>query len=238
MHPIVLSSKEKAMQDKPLFNSQAIGIEAGTSANSVLRNTYMLLALTLALSAVTAGVAMAAGIGYGMAMVFNLVALGLLMFVLPRTANSANGLVTVFAFTGLMGAGLGPLLNHYLHMAGGGQLILQALGGTALVFFGLSAYVLTTRKDFSFAGGFLMVGMMVVLLAGIANIFFHMPAVYLAINAAIVLLMSVSILFHTSAIIHGGERNYIMATVSLYLAVYNLFVSLLQLLGVFGGRDD
>lgn len=225
------------MQDKPLFNSQAIGIEAAAPTNSVLRNTYMLLAMTLAFSAVTAGISMAAGVGFGMALVFNLIALVLLMFVLPRTANSAKGLITVFAFTGLMGAGLGPLLNHYLHMAGGGQLIMQALGGTALVFFGLSAYVLTTRKDFSFAGGFLMVGMIVVLLAGIANIFFQMPAVHLAINAAVVLLMSVAILFHTSAIIHGGERNYILATVSLYLAVYNLFVSLLQLLGVFGSDD-
>lgn len=225
------------MQDKPIFNNQAIGIESAVSINSVLKNTYMLLALTLALSTVTAGVAMAAGIGFGMGLVFNLIALGLLMFVLPRTANSAKGLVTVFAFTGLMGAGIAPLLNHYLHMAGGGQLIMQALGGTALVFFALSAYALTTRKDFSFAGGFLMVGMVVVMLAGIANIFFHMPAVSLAINAAIVLLMSVAILYHTSSIIHGGERNYIMATVSLYLAVYNLFVSLLQLLGVFGSDD-
>jgi modulator of FtsH protease len=225
------------MQDKPIFNSQAIGIEATTSTNSVLRNTYMLLAMTLAFSAVTAGVAMAAGIGFGMALVFNLIALVLLMFVLPRTANSANGLITVFAFTGLMGAGLGPLLNHYLHMAGGGQIVLQALGGTAVVFFGLSAYVLTTRKDFSFAGGFLMIGMIVVMLAGIANIFFQMPAVHLALNAAIVLLMSIAILFHTSAIVNGGERNYILATVSLYLAIYNLFVSLLQLLGVFGSDD-
>jgi modulator of FtsH protease len=225
------------MQDKPIFNSQAIGIEATTSTNSVLRNTYMLLAMTLAFSAVTAGIALAAGVGFGLGLAFNLAAIGLLWFVLPRTANSANGLITVFGITGLLGAGLGPLLNHYLHMAGGGQLVLQALGGTALVFFGLSAYALTTRKDFSFAGGFLMVGMIVVLMAGIANIFFQVPAAYLAINAAIVLLMSVAILFHTSAIIHGGERNYIMATVSLYMAIYNLFVSLLQLLGVFGSDD-
>lgn len=225
------------MQDKPLFNSQAIGIEATASTNSVLRNTYMLLAMTLAFSALTAGIALAVGIGYGLGLAFNLIAIGLLWFVLPRTANSANGLLAVFAITGLLGAGLGPLLNHYLHMAGGGQLVLQALGGTALVFFGLSAYALTTRKDFSFAGGFLMVGIIVVLMAGIANIFFQVPAVYLAINAAIVLLMSVAILFHTSAIIHGGERNYIMATISLYMAIYNLFVSLLQLLGVFGSDD-
>lgn len=225
------------MQDKQIFNAQAIGIESAAPVNNVLKNTYLLLAMTLALSAVTAGVAMAAGIGFGMALVLNLVALGLMMFVLPRTANSSKGLITVFAFTGLMGAGLGPILNHYLHTAGGGQIVMQALAGTALVFFALSGYVLTTRKDFSFAGGFLMVGLIVVLMAGIANIFLQMPAVSLAVNAAIILLMSVSILFHTSAIIHGGERNYIMATVSLYLAIYNLFVSLLQLLGVFGSDD-
>jgi len=225
------------MQDKQIFNAQAIGIETATPINSVLKNTYLLLAMTLALSAATAGIAMAAGIGFGMSLVFNLIAFGLMMFVLPRTANSSNGLITVFAFTGLMGAGLGPILNHYLHMVGGGQIVLQALAGTALVFFALSGYVLTTRKDFSFAGGFLMVGLMVVLLASIANIFLHMPAMSLAVNAAIVLLMSVSILFHTSAIIHGGERNYIMATVSLYLAIYNMFLTLLQLLGIFSSDD-
>ena len=225
------------MQDKPIFNSQAFGIESTAEVSNVLKNTYLLLAMTLTVSALTAWAAVAVGIGYGTALVFNLISFGLLMFVLPRTANSGNGVITVFAFTALMGAGLGPMLNHYLHVAGGGQLIMQALGGTALVFFALSAYVLTTRKDFSFTGGFLMTGLIVVLLAGIANIFFHMPAIYLAMNAAIILLMSVSILFHTSQIIHGGERNYLMATVSLYLALYNMFVSLLQLLGIFGSDD-
>ncbi len=225
------------MQDKPIFNSVAIGIESAKPVDKVLKNTYLLLSMTLAFSAVCAGLSMAINVGFGIALVFNLIALAVLYFVLPKTANSSRGLATVFAFTGLMGAGLGPILNHYLHMAGGGQLVLNALGGTAAVFLALSAYVLTTRKDFSFTGGSLMTGLIVVLIASLANIFFQVPAVYLAVNAAVVLLMSVAILFHTSEIIHGGERNYIMATVSLYLAIYNLFVSLLQLLGALGSDD-
>ena len=142
----------------------------------------------------------------------------------------------MFAFTGLMGASLGYTLNFYLGVAGPG-LIMEALGATALVFFALSGYALTTKKDFSFMGGFLVVGLVVVLVAAIANIFFAVPAVSLAISAAIVFIMSGFILFDTSRIIHGGETNYIRATVSLYLNIYNLFTSILHLLGAFGGDD-
>ena len=142
----------------------------------------------------------------------------------------------MFAFTGLMGASLGYTLNFYLGVAGPG-LIMEALGATALVFFALSGYVLTTKKDFSFMGGFLVVGSVVVLVAAIANIFFAVPAVSLAISAAIVFIMSGFILFDTSRIIHGGETNYIRATVSLYLNIYNLFTAILHLLGAFGGDD-
>ncbi|WP_281557218.1 Bax inhibitor-1/YccA family protein [Thalassomonas sp. RHCl1] len=203
--------------------------------NKVLRNTYMLLSMTLAFSAVTAGVSMAMGLSHIAALVMTLVAFGLL-FVVNKQADKANGIFWIFAFTGLMGASLGPMLNMYAAMPNGGSLIMQALGGTALIFFSLSAYALTTKKDFSFMGGFLMVGLIVAIIASIANIFFAIPALSLAISSAIILIMSGLILFDTSRIIHGGERNYIRATVSLYLNIYNIFTSLLHLLGAL--NDD
>ncbi len=203
--------------------------------NKVLRNTYMLLAMTLAFSAVCAGIAMAVGIGPMMSLGMTIGAF-ITLFVVQKKAESASGIYWVFLFTGLMGASLGYTLNFYLGVAGPG-LIMEALGATALVFFALSGYVLTTKKDFSFLGGFLMVGLVVAIIAGIANIFFAIPAVSLAISAAIVFIMSGLILFDTSRIIHGGETNYIRATVSLYLNIYNLFVSMLHLLGAFGGDD-
>ena len=183
--------------------------------NKVLRNTYMLLAMTLAFSAVCAGIAMAVGISPMMSLVMTIGAF-ITLFVVQKKADSASGIYWVFAFTGLMGASLGYTLNFYLGVAGPG-LIMEALGATALVFFALSGYALTTKKDFSFMGGFLVVGLVVVLVAAIANIFFAVPAVSLAISAAIVFIMSGFILFDTSRIIHGGETNYIRATVSLYL---------------------
>jgi modulator of FtsH protease len=161
----------------------------------------------------------------------------LLWFVLPRTANSAMGLAVVFGVTGLLGFGLGPLLNAYLNTANGSQIIMTALGGTGIIFLALSAYALTTKRDFSFMGGMLMVGMIVVVIAAIANIFLAMPALSLTISAIVILLMSGFILYDTGRIVNGGETNYILATVSLYLSIYNIFVSLLQLLGIFGGDD-
>lgn len=204
--------------------------------NKVLKNTYMLLSMTLAFSAVTAGISMAMGLSHMVALVMTLVAFGLL-FVVNKKADQASGIFWIFAFTGLMGASLGPMLNHYAAMPGGPSLIMQALGGTALIFFALSGYALTSKKDFSFMGGFLMVGLIVALIAGIANIFFQIPALSLALSAAIIMIMSGLILFDTSRIIHGGETNYIRATVSLYLNIYNIFVHLLHLLGVFGSDD-
>ncbi|MCB4437229.1 Bax inhibitor-1/YccA family protein [Alteromonas sp. McT4-15] len=203
--------------------------------NKVLRNTYMLLAMTLAFSAVCAGIAMAVGISPMMSLVMTICAF-ITLFVVQKKADSASGIYWVFAFTGLMGASLGYTLQYYLAFAGPG-LIMEALGATALVFFALSGYALTTKKDFSFMGGFLVVGLVVVLVAAIANIFFAVPAVSLAISAAIVFIMSGFILFDTSRIIHGGETNYIRATVGLYLNIYNLFTSILHLLGAFGGDD-
>jgi modulator of FtsH protease len=204
--------------------------------NKVLRNTYMLLAMTLVFSAVCAGITMAMGIGPMMSLGMTIGAF-VTLFIVQKKADSASGLFWVFAFTGLLGGSLGFILNAYMGLANGPALILQALGGTALIFFGLSAYVLTTKKDFSFMGGFLMVGLMVVVIAAIANIFFAVPAVSLALSAAIVFIMSGLILFDTSRIIHGGETNYIRATVSMYLNIYNLFTALLHLLGAFGNDD-
>ncbi|PKH88183.1 BAX inhibitor (BI)-1/YccA family protein [Colwellia sp. Bg11-28] len=204
--------------------------------NKVLRNTYMLLSMTLAFSAVTAGVSMAMNLSHGVALVMMLVAFGL-MFVVNKKADSASGVYWIFAFTGLMGASLGPMLSAYAAMDGGPAMIMQALGGTALIFFALSGYALTSKKDFSFMGGFLMVGLIVVVVASLANIFFQIPALSLAVSAAVIMIMSGLILYDTSRIINGGERNYIRATVSLYLNIYNIFVHLLSLLGVFGSDD-
>ena len=204
--------------------------------NKVLKNTYMLLSMTLAFSAVTAGVSMAMGLSHMAALVMTLVSFGLL-FVVNKNADKASGIFWIFAFTSLMGASLGPMLNYYAAMPNGASLIMQALGGTALIFFALSGYALTSKKDFSFMGGFLMVGLIVAVIAMVANIFFQIPALSLAISAAIIMIMSGLILFDTSRIIHGGETNYIRATVSLYLNIYNIFVHLLSLLGVFGGDD-
>ena len=204
--------------------------------NKVLKNTYMLLSMTLAFSAVTAGISMAMGLPHMAALVMTLISFGLL-FVVNKNADKASGIFWIFAFTGLMGASLGPMLSHYASMPNGTSLILQALGGTALIFFALSGYALTSKKDFSFMGGFLMVGLIVVIVASLANIFFQIPALSLAISSAVIMIMSGLILFDTSRIINGGETNYIRATVSLYLNIYNIFVHLLHLLGVFGGDD-
>jgi modulator of FtsH protease len=224
------------MQDKSLSNINAPGMESVLSTNRVLKKTYRLRSMTLVFSAVTAGISMSMGLGHGTAMILMLVGFGLL-FVVNRTADSSKGLIAIFAFTGVMGASLGPMLNYYLAMPNGPALVMQALGGTAVIFFGLSAYALTTRKDFSFMGGFLMVGLLVAVVAMIANIFLNIPALSLTISAAVVMIMSGLILFDTSRIINGGETNYIRATVSLYLSIYNLFIHLLHLLTAFGGDD-
>ncbi|MBS3804652.1 MAG: Bax inhibitor-1/YccA family protein [Oleiphilaceae bacterium] len=213
---------------------KATGISA--EATKVLRNTYTLLAMTLLFSAAMAGVSMAVGLGRGAGLICMLASLALIWFVLPRTANSSAGIGVVFAFTGLLGLSLGPTLSYYLDFANGGQIVMQAMGGTALVFLTLSGYVLTTRKDFSFMRGMLVAGMAVVIIgmigALVASMFgVDMSAFSLALSGAIVLLMSGFILYDTSRIVNGGETNYIMATTGLYLSIYNLFVSLLHILG-------
>lgn len=205
-------------------------------ANKVLRNTYALLAMTLLFSAATAGISM----------VFNLPHPGLLLtmvgyfgllFLTQALSNSPWGILSVFALTGFMGFTLGPIVNAYLALPNGGQIVTTALGGTAIVFLGLSGYTLTTRKNFSFLGNFLFVGILVGFLAGLGAVFFDMPALSLAVSCMFVLLMSGLILYETSNIIHGGQTNYILATVTLYVSIYNLFTSLLHILGFAGSND-
>ena len=224
------------MQDKGIYDLNVPGMESALSTNKILRNTYMLLAMTLTFSAVMAGVAIAINLPQGAALILMLVGFGLL-FAVHKMADTSKGIYAIFAFTGVMGASIGPMLNFYLSMPGGPALVLQALGGTALIFFSLSAYTLTTRKDFSFLGGFLMTGLLVVIVAMIANIFLQIPALSLSMSAGIVMIMSGLILYDTSRIINGGETNYIRATVSLYLNIYNIFIHLLHLLTAFGGDD-
>ncbi|NMG14584.1 Bax inhibitor-1/YccA family protein [Aromatoleum bremense] len=201
------------------------------STNRVIRNTYMLLSLTLAFSALTAGASLALGLPHP-GIIVTLVGYFGLLFLTTKFRDSGLGILFVFALTGFMGYTLGPILSHYLAMPNGGQVVMQAMGGTAAIFLGLSAYALTSRKDFSFMGGFLVVGILVAFLAGLGAIFFEMPGLSLAVSAMFVLLMSGLILYETSNIIHGGETNYVMATVTLYVSIYNLFTSLLHILGV------
>lgn len=207
------------------------------ATNKVLRNTYWLLSMTLFFSAMTAGLAMYLDLPpFGI--IVTLVGFYGLLFLTQKFSDSAIGLLWVFALTGFMGLTLGPILNMYLKaFSNGHELIIMALGGTGAIFLGLSAYALTTRKDFSYMGGFLFTGVLVAFLAGIGAVVFSLPLLSLAVSAAFVLLMSGMILWETSNIIHGGETNYIRATVSLYVSLYNLFLSLLQILGVFGGDD-
>jgi modulator of FtsH protease len=161
-----------------------------------------------------------------------------LLFLTSKFQNSSLGLVFVFALTGFMGYTLGPIISSYLTMfSNGSELVMMAMGGTGVIFLGLSGYALTTRKDFSFMGASLMIGILVAFLAGLAAIFFNMPALSLGVSVMFILLMSGLILYETSNIIHGGETNYIMATVTLFVSIFNLFTSLLHLLGAFAGED-
>lgn len=200
--------------------------------SKLFRNTYTLLAMTLAFSALVAFTSMSLNLPHP-GLIITLVGFYGLLFLTSKLRNSAWGLVSTFVFTGFLGYTLGPILNAYLSLPNGGQLVTMALGLTALVFFGLSAYAILTRKDFSFLSGFIMAGFIVLLGAVVASFFFQMSGLQLAISAGFVLFSSAVILYQTSAIIHGGEDNYIMATITLFVSIYNLFLSLLQLLGIF-----
>lgn len=206
------------------------------SSNRVLRNTYLLLSATLLFSAAMAGVAMAVGMPY-LGPVITLVGYFGLLFLTYRLRNSAAGIGAVFALTGFMGLTLGPILSAYLtSVPNGGELVMTSLGITGLLFAGLSAYTIRSRRDFSFMGGFLTVGLFGLLGVIIVGFFVDLSAFQMAISSAVVLLMAGYILYETSAIIHGGQTNYILATVSLYVSIYNIFVNLLALLGM--GSDD
>ena len=209
---------------------------AATPVDKVLRNTYGLLALTLAFSAVTAGFSMAFNLPHP-GLIITLVGFYGLLFGIHKTANSGLGLVLTFALTGFMGYTIGPILNAYLSLANGGTIVASAFGLTAFTFLGLSGYVLTTRKDMSFLAGFITAGFFVLIGAMVLGFFVNMPGLHLAISAGFVLFSSAAILFQTSAIIHGGERNYILATVTLFVSIYNLLLSLLSLLGAGFGEE-
>ncbi|MDT8371466.1 MAG: Bax inhibitor-1/YccA family protein [Gammaproteobacteria bacterium] len=206
------------------------------ATNKLLRNTYSLLAMTLVFSAMTAGLSMAFNLPHP-GLIITLVGYFGLLFLTTKLRNSVWGIASVFALTGFMGLTLGPIINAYLGLPNGSEIVMQALGGTGIIFLALSAYAVKSEKDFSFMGGFLMVGILVAFLAGLGAIFFEMPGLSLAVSAMFVLLMSGLILYETSQIIHGGETNYIMATVTLYVSIYNLFTSLLHLLGAMSGDD-
>jgi len=204
--------------------------------NRVLRNTYALLALTLLFSSVTAAITVALSLPYP-GLVLTLVGYFGLLFLTTRYRNSGIGLAMVFALTGFMGYTLGPLLNVYLNLLNGPQLVMNAFGGTGVTFLALSGYILVSRKDLSFMGGFLMIGMLVAFLGMIAAWLFTMPMMSLAVSGMFILVMGGFILYQTSAMIHGGETNYSIATVGVYVSIYNLFLSLLQIIAAFNGDD-
>lgn len=222
--------------DKYRTKAMPQGIEStALDANvaKVLRNTYLLLSVTLAFSAVMAGVAMAINAPYfGL---WTLLPYFICLWMVEKNKNNGSGIVWVFALTGWMGFTLGPILSMFLAVKGA-EPIVMALGSTALIFFASSAYVLTTKKNLNFMTGFLMTGMLVAFVAAIANYFLQIPALALTVSAVFAFLSSAIIMWQTSAIIHGGERNYISATVTLFVMIYNLFISLLQIFGIMG--DD
>lgn len=220
------------------FRSSQSHLEAASVAsapvieiNRVLRNTYMLLGLTLLFSAIVATVSMIAQAPY-LGFLPTIVGFFGLMFAVHKTANSPWGLFWTFAFTGFLGYGLGPILNVYLSLANGDFIVASALGTTALAFVGLSAYALVTRKDFSFLSGFLVVGFFVLMGSVLISWLFNLSGIQTAISCGFVLFSCAAILWQTSAIIHGGERNYILATITLYVQIYNLFLSLLHIIGM------
>ena len=212
------------------------GAESVLATNKVIRNTYMLLSMTLAFSAVVAATSVALKLPHP-GIILTLIGFFGLLFAVHKLKDSGWGIAAVFAMTGFMGYTLGPVISRYLGLPNGGEIVMQAMGGTAAIFIGLSAYAVTTKKDFSFMGGFLMVGILLAFLAGLGAIFFQIPALSLTVSAAFVLLMSGLILYETSNIIHGGETNYVLATVTLFVSIFNLFTSLLQLLGFMNGDD-
>lgn len=221
------------MNNRTVYQSESTSV---LQTNKVLRSTYSLLAMTLAFAAVVAGASMAFNLPHP-GLIVTLVGFYGLLFLVHKTANSSTGLLSVFAFTGFLGYTLGPIINMVIGN-GGGDIVMLALGGTALTFFGVSAYALTTKRDLSFLNGMMMAGFWVLIVAVVANIFLQIPALSLAISSLFILFSSGAILLQTKAIVDGGETNYILATVTLFVSIYNIFLSLIHLLTAFGGNDD
>jgi modulator of FtsH protease len=214
----------------PLLNESSRTMQYQVEKNKVLKNTYLLLSMTLLFSGAMAAVSMSLNLPHP-GLLITLVGFFGLLFAISKFQNSTLGIVLVFALTGFMGVTLGPILNAYLSLPGGSSIIMNAMGATGAIFLGLSAYVVTTKKDFSFMGGFLAVGIVVGFLVGLGAYFFEMPGLSLAVSAMFVLLMSGLILYETSNIVNNGETNYVMATTTLFISIFNLFTSLLHLLG-------
>lgn len=201
--------------------------------SKVLRNTYALLAMTVLFSAVTAGIAMALNVPFlGL---WTLIPYFGFLWMTEKNKNKASGLFWVFALTGWLGFTVGPIISYYLQTSGA-EPVLLALGGTALIFFACSAYVLTTRKNLGFMSGFLITGLIVAFVAAIANMFLQIPGLAIALSCMFLVISAGLLMWQTSEIIHGGERNYISATVTMYVMLYNIFTSLLHLIGM--GGDD
>jgi modulator of FtsH protease len=219
-----------------IVTTRAATRESALATHKVLRNTYFLLSATLAFSALVAGASYALGLPHP-GLLITLVGYFGLLFAVHKTANSGWGLVWVFALTGFMGYTLGPILSYYVQaIPDGHSVVMTAFGITAVTFLGLSAYAIRSGRRFSFMGGFLFVGILTAFLLGLVAIFFSMPTLALAVSGLFVLLMAGLILYETGEIVHGGETNYILATVTLYVSIYNLFTSLLHLLGA--ASDD
>lgn len=232
-------------QNRPIVTDAraASSISSVLATNKVLRNTYWLLSLTLLFCGAMAGVSMLVGAPYGISLMCSLVALGLLWFAVPRTANTANGIYVVFAITGLLGFGLGPILNAYInHLANGSQIVMMAFGITGTAFLGLSAYAITSKRDFSFMRNFLFTGILVAFCLGVVSLVaaligYPLQPLALAVSSMFAVLMCGLILYQTGEIVNGGETNYVLATVTLYVSIYNLFTSMLHLLGFMAGED-
>jgi len=221
-----------AIQEYKTYSNSA----SSESVNKVIRNTFTLLGMTLVFSALTAFISASMGFGRMNIFMFLIGAYGL-MYLTHKTKNSVWGLVSVFAFTGFMGLTIGPVVSMYLSLPNGGQVVTSALASTAVIFLALSGYALTTKKDFSFLSGFLFAGFLILVGAMIAGIFFDIPGLSLMISAGFALFASAAILFETSQLVNGGERNFIIATIGLYVSIYNLFMSLLHLIGAISGDD-
>lgn len=220
-------------QNSPVFETARTSGQT-LEINKVLKNTYMLLGATIGFSAVVAYVAAVMRLPHP-GMIITLVGFYGLLFVIHKTQNSSSSVFWVFALTGFMGYTLGPIVG--MLSASAPQILIQALGGTGLIFFGLSAWVLTSKKDFSFLSGMIAAGFWVLIIAMLASFFLDISGLSLAISAGFMIFSSMIILYQTSAIITGGERNYVMATVTLFVSLYNIFISLVHLLTAFGGDD-